>query len=62
MFRYRLHSPDRDDVGQATYPERIKVGEELHFGGGRRYRVVDFVIYDEEDESSLVGQLQVETA
>jgi hypothetical protein len=27
MFSYRLHLADGSDVGQATYPERIKVGE-----------------------------------
>jgi hypothetical protein len=27
MFTYRLHSPEGDDLGEATYPERIKVGE-----------------------------------
>jgi len=21
MFRYRLHSPDGDDLGEATYPQ-----------------------------------------
>ena len=60
MFTYRLHSPDGDDLGEAAYPERIKVGEELFFGGGRRMRVVDVVIFEEEDESPLVGVLQVE--
>jgi hypothetical protein len=41
MFTYRLHLTDGSDVGEATYPERIKVGELLFFGGGRRYRVLD---------------------
>lgn len=62
MFRYRLHSTDGDDLGEVTYPARIKVGEELFFGGGRRFRVLDLVIFDEEDESRFVGLLQVEAA
>jgi hypothetical protein len=60
MFRYRLHSPAGDDLGEATYPSMVKVGEELFFGGGRRLRVLDVVIFEEEDESPFVGLLQVE--
>ena len=62
MFRYRLHSPDGDDLGEATYPQMIKPGEELFFGGGRRYRVLAVVPFEEEDESPFVGLLQVEAA
>jgi hypothetical protein len=62
MFSYRLHLPDGSDVGEATYPDRVKVGEELFFGGGRRFRVLDVVIFEEEDESRFVGLLQVEAA
>jgi hypothetical protein len=61
MFRYRLHTVDGDDVGEATYPDRVKVGEELFFGGRRRFRVLDVVVFD-EDESPFVGLLQVEAA
>lgn len=32
MFTYRLFTADSDEVGQATYPERIKPGEDLFFG------------------------------
>jgi hypothetical protein len=32
VFRYRLHSPDADDLGEATYAQMIKSGEEI---GGR---------------------------
>jgi hypothetical protein len=35
--------------------------EELFFGGGRRFRVVDVGPFEEEAESPLVGLLQVET-
>ena len=62
MFRYRLHTADGDDIGEATYPDRIKVGDELFFGGGRRFRVLDIVLFEEEDESPFVGLLQVESA
>ena len=30
MFRYRLHSPDGDDLGEATYAQMILPGEEIH--------------------------------
>ena len=59
MFRYRLHSPDGDDLGEATYAVMIKPGEEIHLGAGRRFRVLDVVPVDEEDESPFVGFLQV---
>jgi hypothetical protein len=29
----------------------VKIGEELFFGGGRRFRVLDVVVFDEEDEA-----------
>jgi hypothetical protein len=37
MFRYRLHSPDGDDLGEATYAMMIKPGEEIIAGNGRRF-------------------------
>ena len=41
------------------YPTR---GEEILVGNGRRFRVVDVVPFEEEDESPFVGLLQVEAA
>ncbi len=60
MFRYRLHSPDGDDLGEATYAKMIKPGEEIIVGSNRRFRVIDVVPFEEEDESPFVGLLQVE--
>jgi hypothetical protein len=40
----------------------IKPGEEIHLGAGQRFRVVDVVPFEEEDESPFVGLLQVEAA
>jgi len=34
----------------------------LFLGGGRRFRVLDVVPFEEEDESPFVGLLQVEAA
>lgn len=61
MFRYRLHSPDGEDLGEATYAMMIGPGEEIHVDGGQRMRVVAVVPFDEDDES-FVGLLQVEAA
>jgi hypothetical protein len=61
MFRYRLHSPDGDDLGEATYAMMIHAGEEVHLGAGQRFRVLDVVLF-EDDESPFVGLLQVEVA
>ena len=60
VFRYRLHSPDGDDLGEATYAMMIKPGEEIHLGTGQRFRVLDVVPF--EDESPFVGLSQVEPA
>jgi hypothetical protein len=60
MFRYRLHMPDGDDLGEATYAVMIKPREEILFGNGQRFRVLDVVPFDDEDRSRLIGLLQVE--
>jgi hypothetical protein len=57
VFRYRLHSPDGDDLGEATYAQVIRPGEEIHLGAGGRFRVLDVVLFEEEDESPFVGLL-----
>jgi len=62
MFRYRLHSQDGDDLGEATYAQMIKPGEQIHLGAGQRLRVLDVVPFDEEDESPFVALLRVEAA
>jgi hypothetical protein len=62
VFRYRLHSPDGDDLGEATYAMMIKAGEEIIAGSNERFRVLDLVPFDEENESPFVGLLQVEAA
>jgi hypothetical protein len=38
VFRYRLHSSDGDDLGEATY-RQIKVGEELFSAAAAGYVV-----------------------
>ena len=61
MFTYRLHFADGSDAGEATYSVMIKPGEEIIVGNGRRLRVLDVVPIEDED-SPLVGLLQVEAA
>ena len=60
MFSYKLHLQDGSVVGEATYPDMVKVGKVLFFGGGRRFRVLDVVVFAEDDESPFVGMLRVE--
>jgi hypothetical protein len=62
VFRYRLHSPDGDDLGQAAYAMMIHVGEEIIADKNRRFRVIDVMPFEAEDESPFVGLLQVEAA
>ena len=38
----------------------IKPGEEILLGAGQRFRVIDDVPFDEEEESPFVGLLRVE--
>jgi hypothetical protein len=57
LFRYRLHSPDGDDLGEATYAQMIQPGDEVHVGAGTRFRVVAVVPFKDEDESPFVGLL-----
>lgn len=59
MFRYRLHSPDEDDLGEATYAMPLQPGEEIHLDAGQRFRVINVVPFD-DDESRLTGLLKVE--
>ena len=62
MFRYRLHSPESDDLGEATYAQMIHPDEEIIAGNNQRFRVVAVVPFAEEDESPFVGLLQVQAA
>jgi hypothetical protein len=62
VFRYRLHSPDGDDLGEATYAMMIKPGEEILLGAGQHYTVLAVVPFEDEDESPFVGLLQIEAA
>ena len=62
MFTYRLHFEDGSDAGEATYAVMVKPGEEILVGNGRRFRVLDVVPFEEEDESPFVGLLKVEAA
>jgi hypothetical protein len=62
VLRYRLQTPDGDDLGEASYAIRMKPGEEIIAGRNEHFRVVAVVLFDEEDESPFVGLLQVETA
>ena len=36
----------------------IRPDEEIHLGAGQRFRVLDVVPFEEEDESPFVGLLQ----
>jgi hypothetical protein len=68
MFRYRLQSPDGNDLGESTYAVPIEPGEEILVGNGTRFHVLDVAPFDEDDEtqfvvlSPFVGLLHVEAA
>jgi hypothetical protein len=62
MYTYALHLQDGSDAGTATYAGVVQAGEEILVGDGRRFRVIDVLPFDDEDESPFVGLLQVEAA
>ena len=49
VFRYRLHSPDGDDLGEATYAMMIHPGEEIIAGHNQRFRVLAVVPFVEDE-------------
>jgi hypothetical protein len=61
VFKYKLHTADCDDLGEATYAVMLQPGEEIHLGANR-FRVVDLVPFREEDKSPFAGMLRVEAA
>jgi hypothetical protein len=52
--------PTGDDLGEATYAVMIQPGEGILLGAGKRFRLLDVVPFEDEDESPFVGLLQVE--
>jgi len=60
VFAYKLYLADGDEIGEASYIQQIKPGEEILYGNGRRFRVLDIAPFDEEDESRFVAMLKVE--
>jgi hypothetical protein len=55
MYTYRLHLEDGSDVGTATYAVLVRPGEEILVGNGQRFRVLDVVPFEEEDDSPFLG-------
>jgi hypothetical protein len=62
ILRYRLHLEDGSDAAEATYAQMIHLGDEIHLGAAQRFRVVDDVPLQAENQSPFVGLLQVEAA
>lgn len=60
MFSYRLFTPEGDNLGEATYPVMIHPGEKIVAGENQRFHVLDLVPVDEEEDSRVVGLLEVE--
>jgi len=50
-----MQSPDGDDPDGGTYAQMIHAGDEVHVGAGQRFRVLDVVPYEEEDEVAVRG-------
>lgn len=62
IFKYRIHSPDGDDLEEPTYAMMIRSGEEDHLAASRRFRVIDVVTFDEEYSRRSAGLLRVPPA
>ncbi len=61
VYRYKLHTADGSDAGEAHYAVMVEPGETIRTGDGRMLRVLDVVPVLEND-SAFVGLLQVEPA
>lgn len=61
MYRYKFHTSDGSDAGEAHYAVMVEPGETVRTGDGRLLRVLDVVPVLEED-SPFVGRLKVEAA
>ena len=59
LYRYKLHTRDGADVGEAEYAVWIKPGELIYANDGGKLRVVDVVPVLEAD-ARYVGLLMVE--
>ena len=57
-----MHLADGSDAGEATYAQMIHPDDEIHLGAGQRFRVLDVVPFEEEDESPFVGLVKVAAA
>ena len=57
-YRYRLYWADGSDAGEAHYAVRIRVGETILTGDGRRL-VVNDVVDTPEPESKYAALLMV---
>jgi hypothetical protein len=62
IFRCRLHDADGDDLGESVYSVPIKPDDVIHVNSGQKYRVLDVVPLEENDDSPLAGLLMVEAA
>lgn len=59
LNRYRLHTRDGDEVGEAEYTMRIKSGDLIHANDGSELRVLD-AVPTEDDSPLYVGLLMLE--
>jgi hypothetical protein len=62
MFTYRLHSPEGTISARRPTRTGSRSGTSSSSGGGRRFRVLDVMMFEEEDESPFVRLVQVEAA
>jgi len=56
-----LFNEDGSEAGEATYAVPINPGELIHLGAGKRPRVLDVVV-TEDDSAKYLGFLRVEAA
>ena len=57
LYKYRLHTRDGADAGEAEFAVYIQAGELIHANDGSKLRVVDVVPVLEDDSPLYVGLL-----
>lgn len=58
MFAYWIYDKDGNELGEAVYAQRIKLGETVWLAGARQVQVVDVV--DTPETERYEGLLMVE--
>jgi hypothetical protein len=61
-FRYEIHLEDGSELGGGVYADSLNRGELVLTGPAHRYRILEVIPLEDEDDSPYAGLLRVEAA